>query len=75
MNTICTLNDLIAYLYNDTPLLKTVEIQKTIDNNEEVAELYQDMIAISKALDELLIAPEKCVSESIMHYARITAPY
>ena len=75
MNTNCTLNDLIAYLYNETPLLKTVEVQKTIDNNEEVAEFYQDMIAISEALDELLIAPEKCVRESIMNYARLTAPF
>jgi hypothetical protein len=75
MNTNCTLNDLIAYLYNDTPLLKTVEVQKTIDNNEEVAELYQDMIAISEALDQSLIAPPRCIKESIMNYARLTAPF
>ena len=75
MNTECTLNDLIAYLYNETQLLKTVEVQSTIDNNEEVAELYQDMVVISKALDESLIAPDQCVRESIMNYARITAPF
>lgn len=36
MKSECTLNDLVDYLYNETQLLKTVEVQYTIDNNEEV---------------------------------------
>lgn len=75
MNTECTLNDLVDYLYNETQLVKTVQIQQTIDNNEEVAELYQDMVAISENLDNFLIAPPECIRESILNYSRITAPF
>ncbi len=75
MKSECTLNDLVDYLYNETPLLKTVVVQNTIDNNEEVKEIYQDMVAISNALDNSLIAPPSFLRESIMNYARITAPF
>jgi hypothetical protein len=75
MKSECTLNDLVDYLYNETRLLKTVEVQYTIDNNEEVNEIYQDMVAISKALDDSLITPPGCLRESIMNYARISAPF
>jgi ribosome-interacting GTPase 1 len=75
MKSECTLNDLVDYLYNETQLLKTVEVQNTIDNNEEVNEIYQEMVAISKALDDSLITPPGCLRESIMNYARISAPF
>lgn len=75
MKSECTLNDLVDYLYNETQLLKTVEVQYTIDNNEEVKEIYQDMVAISNELDNSIIAPPKFLRESIMNYARITAPF
>jgi hypothetical protein len=75
MKSECTLNDLVDYLYNETQLLKTVEVQYTIDNNEEVNEIYQDMVAISKALDNSLITPPGCLRESIMNYARVSAPF
>lgn len=75
MKSECTLNDLVDYLYNETQLLKTVEVQYTIDNNEEVNEIYQEMVAISKALDDSLITPPGCLRESIMNYARISAPF
>lgn len=75
MKSECTLNDLVDYLYNETQLLKTVEVQYTIDNNEEVKEIYQDMVAISNALDNSIIAPPAFLRESIMNYARITAPF
>lgn len=75
MKSECTLNDLVDYLYNETQLLKTVEVQYNIDNNVEVNEIYQEMVAISKALDDSLIAPPACLRESIMNYARISAPF
>lgn len=75
MNTECTLNDLVDYLYNETQLIKTVQVQHTIDNNEEVAELYQDLVAISENLDNLLIAPPVCIRESILNYSKLTAPF
>ncbi len=75
MKSECTLNDLVDYLYNETQLLKTVEVQYNIDNNEEVNEIYQEMVAISKALDDSLITPPGCLRESIMNYARISAPF
>ena len=75
MKSECTLNDLVDYLYNETQLLKTVEVQNTIDNNEEVNEIYQEMVAISKALDDSLITPPPFLRESIMNYARISAPF
>lgn len=75
MKSECTLNDLVDYLYNETQLLKTVEVQYTIDNNEEVKEIYQDMVAISNALENSIIAPPTFLRESIMNYARITAPF
>jgi hypothetical protein len=75
MKSECTLNDLVDYLYNETQLLKTVEVQYTIDNNEEVNEIYHEMVAISKALDDSLITPPGCLRESIMNYARISAPF
>jgi len=75
MNTECTLNDLVDYLYNETQLLKSVEIQQTIDNNLEIAELYQDLVSISESLDDSLIAPARCIRENILNYARLTAPF
>jgi len=75
MKSECTLNDLVDYLYNETQLLKSVEVQNTIDNNEEANEIYQEMVAISKALDNSQITPPAFLRESIMNYARITAPF
>jgi len=52
MKSECTLNDLVDYLYNEIQLLKTVVVQNTIENTEEVKEIKQETVEISKAFEQ-----------------------
>jgi len=73
MNESCTLNDLVLYLHNETTIIQTVEVQNAIDNDEEVAEIFDDLKKITGFINEISIRPAGALRESILNYARLTA--
>jgi hypothetical protein len=74
MNENCTLNHLVLYLYNETELTETVLVQHAIDSNDEVAETYQDLLAARSLIDKSLLSPGNNALNTVLNYARITAP-
>lgn len=73
MNESCTLNDLVLYLHNETNIIQTVEVQYAIDNNEEIAEIFDDLKKITGYITKISIRPPGALRESILNYARLTA--
>lgn len=73
MNESCTLNELVLYLHNETTLLQTVEVQNAIDNDEETAEIFDDLKKISGYISQVSMRPPRAIRESILNYARLTA--
>ena len=73
MNDRCTLNDLVLYLYNETELTKTVTVQKAIDFDEEVSEVFNAMVAVKNLLDGSMVYPGKKALKNVLDYARKTA--
>ena len=69
MEEVCTLNDLVAYLYNETELTETVLVQNAIDNDEEVAETYQDLLSAKALLDKTLLRPTEGIVQNILNYS------
>ena len=69
MEEVCTLNDLVAYLYNETELTETVLVQKAIDHDEEVAETYSDLLAAKALLDRTLMRPSDVSVQRILNYS------
>jgi len=74
MNEIATLNHLVLYLYNETRLTDTVLIQNAIDNDEEIAETFQDLVKARDLINETLMTPSKRSVEMILNYSKLTAP-
>ncbi len=72
MNESCTLNELVLYLYNETSLLQTVEVQNAIDTDEEIAEVFDDLKKITGYITEISIRPAGALRESIINYARLS---
>lgn len=69
MEEVCTLNDLVAYLYNETELTDTVLVQQAIDQDEEVAETYSDLLAAKSLLDKTLMRPSAHSVQNILNYS------
>jgi hypothetical protein len=69
MEEVCTLNDLVAYLYNETELTESVMVQNAIDHNYEVAETYQDLISAKALLDTTLLRPSDGVVQRLLNYS------
>jgi len=74
MNDSCTINDLVLYLYNETELTQSVLVQNAIDTDFEVSETFESLKYAGRLIESSLIAPPSILTESIMNYARITAP-
>jgi hypothetical protein len=74
MNDSCTINDLVLYLYNETELTQSVLVQIAIDTDFEVSETFESLKYAGRLIESSLIAPPSILTESIMNYARITAP-
>ena len=62
-------NDLILYLYNETQLEDNVFIQQSIDNNEEAAEEFSQLVGVQQLLDKVTFNPQKSSVDSIMAYS------
>ena len=74
MNETVTLNDLILYLYNETELSQTVQIQQAIDNHEEVAETYESLVEARSLVQQSLMHASTVSVQSVLAYASLTAP-
>ena len=74
MNETLTLNDLILYLYNETELSQTVQIQQAIDNHEEVAETYESLVEARSLVQQSLMHASPVSVQSVLAYASLTAP-
>lgn len=74
MNETLTLNDLILYLYNETELLQTVQIQQAIDNHEEVAETFESLVEARSLVQQSLMHASPISVQSVLAYATLTAP-
>ena len=66
-----TTNDLILYLYNETDLTDTVFVQKAIDNDDDIAEEYSQLVAVKQLLDHLPVSPSSASVDSIMAYSKL----
>jgi hypothetical protein len=74
MNETLTLNDLILYLYNETELSQTVQIQQAIDNHEEVAETFESLVEARSLVQQSLMHASPISVQSVLAYATLTAP-
>jgi hypothetical protein len=74
MNETLTLNDLILYLYNETELSQTVQIQQAIDNHEEVAETFESLVEARSLVQQSLMHASPVSVQSVLAYATLTAP-
>ncbi len=74
MNETLTLNDLILYLYNETELTESVMVQKAIDTDDEVEEEFANLVAVKNMIDSSLMKASPRSMETVMAYARLTAP-
>lgn len=66
----CTTDDLILYLYNETPLTDTVLIQRDIDTDAETAADFEDLKAAQHMLNALLERPSNACLRSVLRYSR-----
>jgi len=66
----CTTDDLILYLYNETPITETVLIQQDIDTDAETATAFEDLKAAQRMLNALLERPSNACFRSILRYSR-----
>lgn len=68
-----TLNDLIRFAYNETSILETVRILKSIESDPLVAQLYQEIQSSLEELDNLAVNPSEKSVSSILFYAKSVA--
>lgn len=65
INTI-TFNQLLAYAYNETGLLESDRIQRTIDGDPLIHAEYQELVGLLTAFDGVIPkVSEKCI-ETLM---------
>ncbi|CAN5608315.1 hypothetical protein BH11BAC2_BH11BAC2_20990 [soil metagenome] len=74
MDVNTTLNTLVLYLYNETEMTESVMVQRAIDTDWETAETFQDLVTIKELIENSLLSPGKSARESILSYAKLTAP-
>lgn len=70
MDKTFTFSDLIRYAYNDTELAETVLIQKALDTNPEIEEIYMDLVTIFNCIDKLKNKPSLNTIVSILKYSK-----
>ena len=70
MEKTVTLETLIAFAYNETEALETVNVVEAIDNDEEVAEEYEVILATKDVLDNSSMEPSLKALDTIFSYSR-----
>lgn len=64
-----TFEKLISYAYNETDLSETVEVQKAIDTNREIATSYSEILDVLGMLDAVKEEPPKQLIDKILAHA------
>ena len=65
-----TIDDYVRYIYNETDLPDTVLIQRSIDNDEEVEEDFQQLVKTVKLLDKILQEPRQATVNKILEFSK-----
>jgi hypothetical protein len=65
-----TIDDYVRYIYNETDLPDTVLIQRSIDNDEEVEEDFQQLVKTVHLLDKILQEPRQTTVNKILEFSR-----
>lgn len=65
-----TIDDYVRYIYNETDLPDTVLIQRSIDNDEEVEEDFQQLVKTVQLLDKILQEPRQSTVNKILEFSQ-----
>jgi len=65
-----TPEDLLLYLYSETPSQKTTAIEKALENDWTLREKLAVLKASMQRLDKITESPRTEVVLSVLHYAR-----
>lgn len=65
---------LLLYLFNETEMTDSVEIQHAIDYNYYTGEQFEEMKDTLEHLDSLLVSPDKATIENILAYSKAWRP-
>jgi len=70
MDKIVTLENLIAFAYNETEILDTVNVVEAIDCDEVIAEEYEVILATKEVLDNSSREPSLKALDTIFLYSK-----
>jgi hypothetical protein len=70
MDKTVTLENLIAFAYNETEILDTINIVEAIDCDDEIAEEYEVILATKEVLDGSLMEPSLKALDKIFLYSK-----
>lgn len=71
MVTHITQNDLVAYIYNETDLDKSLAIQEQAAVNQEVVVALREIDAMRRLLNQAVITPRVSSVQAILAYSRL----
>ncbi|MEI6816332.1 MAG: hypothetical protein WCL14_06950 [Bacteroidota bacterium] len=66
-----TLENLFSFAYNETEILETINVVDAIENDEEIAEEYQVILATKELLDNASFEPSKKALDKIFKYSKL----
>lgn len=69
METCYTSNSFLKYLYRETSLTQTLEIENSIENDSEKKELFKSLQAGYKSLPKVLFYPKDETMSNILNYS------
>jgi len=67
-----TRNDLIRFLYDETSVSESHEIQKTLLHDSSMHQAYKELMKAKNGLDEMTCSPSKETTEKIIDYSKST---
>ncbi len=65
-----TLQNLIAFAYNETEILETVQVVDAIDNDDDTKEDYQTILAAKALFDSATFEPSQGILNKIVLYSQ-----
>jgi hypothetical protein len=65
-----TPNDVIRYIYNETPEEESEQIAYTLLTDSQLQAFYDEMLALKKDLNKTDIGPSERVIQNILAYSR-----
>lgn len=73
MDEISTLNELIRFAYNETEILETVQITRSIEADPLIEAMYQELLMSMDVLDKFSADPANESLQNIFAYAKSLA--